>query len=158
MAAISDNFDVKIRVVFPFLTKSLNTDDSSRINATGTFNFSPPPQVDTAQGTAVQSSPVKATPVQERARVLKGDLEDLLAGFNRIQEAMRSRAQHIVLKYDPELAENEALANAEVDLFGFASGAITYNMFNQVLDYQQKIDKYISHLSIENEGVLSAAS
>jgi len=156
MAAISENFDVRIRVVFPFLTKSLPKDDSERINATGTFNFDPPPQVDVAQGQAIGASPVKETSPKDRAKNLKDELVDLLAGFNRIQEAVRRRSQHITFKYDPELAENEALANAEADLFGTASGAITYDMFDKVMEYNEKIDKYISHLSIENEGVLNA--
>ena len=143
MATISEDFDVKIRVIFPFLTKSLPADDSERISATGTFNFDPPPQVDTAQGAAVNENRVKETPAADRVTSLKGELEDLLAGFDRIQEAMKKRSNHIILRYDPELTQNEALANAEADLFGVASGKITYQMYEQIVEYQEKINKYI---------------
>jgi hypothetical protein len=154
MAVIIENFDVKIRVVFPFLTKSLPKNDSSRINATGNFNFSPPPQVDTAQGLVLEESPVKGQNYTERVDNLKSGLDQLMIDFDKIQDIMRKRSQHLILTYDPELTENEALANAEIDLFGSASGRITYQMFEQVLAYQEKINKYISHLSVENGGTV----
>ncbi len=159
MATVSENFDVRIKVVFPFLTKSLPKDDSERINATGTFNFEPPPQVDTAQGVVVEASPVRDVNRNDRVETLRNDLQSLLEDFNRIQEVMKRKAEHIVLAYDPELAQNEALTNAEAEIFGadefgVPSGRITYEMYEQVVEYHEKINKYISHLSIENEGAL----
>jgi len=158
MAAVSESFDVRIRVIYPRLTKSLPEDDSKRINATGNFNFEPPPQVDTAQGLAAESSPIKEKSTEERVDNLKKGLDGLLIDFDRIQDMMRKRAGHIVLEYDPELTQNEALANAEAELFGGASGQITYSMFEQTLALQEKVNKYISHMSIENDGVLNGAA
>ena len=158
MAAVTENFDVKIRVIFPFLTKSLPTDDSTRINATGNFNFEPPPQVDTAQGAVVSQSSVKEISKPERVQNLKTGLDELMDDFDLIQKVMRKRAGHIALNYDPELTKNEALASAEMDLFGASSGRITYAMFEEVLAYHEKINKYISHMSIENGGPLDAVS
>lgn len=155
MAAVTDNFDVKIRVVFPYLTRSLPKNDNDRINATGNFNFNPPPQVDTAQGLILDPNPVKELSNESRIENLKTGLDNLLDDFDKIQEAMRKKASHLVLVYDPELTENEPLANAEKELFGSASGRITYKMFEEVLAFQEKINKYISHLSIENRGTLS---
>lgn len=154
MAAVSENFDVKIRVVFPFLTRSLPKNDNDKINATGNFNFTPPPQVNTAQGLAVSENLVKAPSYSDRISNLKNGLSGLMNDFDKIQDVIRKRCKHIVLVYDPELTENEALANAEIDLFGVASGRITYEMFEQVLSYQEKINKYISHLSVENGGAV----
>lgn len=158
MAAITESFDVRIRVVYPLLTKSLPKDDSKRINATGNFNFEPPPQVDTTQGLAAKSSPVKSIGVEERVDNLKNGLDALLVDFDRIQDMMRKRAGHITLEYDSELTQNEALANAEAELFGGASGQITYSMFEEALALQEKVDKYISHMSVENDGVLNGAA
>ena len=158
MAAITEDFDIKIRVVFPYLTKSLPKDDSDTITATGNFNFEPPPQVETPIGATTTSSPIKGINPSARADTLKSNLNSLAADFDNIQEAFRKRAKHIALKYDPELAQNESLANAEISIFGFASGEITYEMFDLVIDYENKIDKYISHMSIENEGVLSGVA
>lgn len=154
MAAVSEKFDVKIRVVFPYLTKSLPKNDNERINATGNFNFNPPPQVDTAQGSILGSSPIREINNEERVSNLKDGLDNLLGEFDKILEVIKKRASHFTLVYDPELTENEALANAETDLFGLASGKITYAMFEQVLAFEEKINKYISHLSIENGGTV----
>lgn len=158
MATVSDNFDVKIRVIFPFLTRSLPVDDNTRINATGNFNFEPPPQVDTAQGLIVSESPVKEKTRKEKADDVKKDLCDLLLEFDKIQDVIKRRSKHITLKYDPELTKNEALADAEIEIFGQASGRITYDMYEQVLAYQEKINKYISHISIENGGQLDSVA
>lgn len=158
MAAVTETFDIKIRVVFPFLTKSLPTDDSARINATGNFNFEPPPQVDTAQGAVVSQSSVKEISKPERVQNLKTGLNDLMADFDLIQKVMKKRAGHIALNYDPELTKNEALASAEMDLFGASTGRITYAKFEEVLAYHEKINKYIAHMSIENGGPLDAVS
>lgn len=157
MPAISETFDVKIRVVFPFLTKSLSDDDSSAINATGNFNFNPPPQVSTVSSQISENIVKEQTTKQRKERVREG-LTGLLDDFDKIFRAMRERAQHIVLTYDPELAQNEALADAEEKIFGAASGRITYDMFEQVLEFQSKVDKYISHSSIENGGTIDSVA
>jgi O-acetylhomoserine/O-acetylserine sulfhydrylase-like pyridoxal-dependent enzyme len=158
MAAVTDDFDVKIKVVFPYLTKSLPTDDNERINATGNFNFDSRPQVDTAQGTIVSESPEAAISTAERVDNLKTGLQELLDDFDRIQAAMKEKAKHITLVYDPELTKNEALASAEAEIFGGAGGVITYEMFEQVLAYHEKLNKYISHLSVENGGTLDSVA
>jgi len=154
MAAVTTDFDVKIRVVFPFLTKSLPQDDNERINATGNFNFEPPPQVDTALGHAVSESPVQETNKKERREELKTGLTGLLDRFDKIQDAMRKRSKHITMEYDPEVTENESLTNAEIEIFGSASGSITYEKFEEVLAFHEKIYKYIAHLSVENKGTV----
>ena len=158
MAAITESFDVKIRVIFPFLTKSLPEDDNDRINATGNFNFEPPPQVDTAQGSVITNSPQAETSKTERIQNLKDGLSGLMDDFDRIQDSMRKKAKHITLRYDPEITQNESLANAEEALFGSASGAITYEMFEEVLAYNEQINKYISHMSIENGGTVESVA
>lgn len=154
MATVTDDFDVKIRVVFPFLTKSLPKDDNQRINATGNFNFEPPPQVDTATGSTVGTSPIQETNKEERKEELRTGLINLLERFDKIQSAMEKRSKHITMEYDPEITENEVLANAEIEIFGSASGSITYKKFEEVLAFHEKINKYIAHLSIENKGTV----
>jgi hypothetical protein len=158
VAAVSENFDFKIKVVFPLLTKSLTDDDSSRITATGNFNFEPPPQVDTAQGQSVGESPVTQKEPNERVETLKSEFKDILGDLDLIEDAMKKRSGHITFKYDPELAENEVMANAEEALFGIATGSITFDQFLEVIKYQRKINKYISHTSIENEGLFTGAA
>lgn len=158
MAAETEDFDVKIRIIFPSLTKSLPQKDSERINATGTFNFEPQPQVDTTQGIAATEDFVQETNNKERVATLKNNFDEMIAELDRIGAAFEKRAKHITLEYDPELAENEALANAEMDIFGSVSGKITYEMFKQTVDFENKINKFISHQAIENEGVFGSVA
>ena len=158
MTIISEDFDVRVKVIFPFLTKSLSDSDSERINATGTFSFDPQPQVDTTESVQATTQEVKEANPTDRIENLTEDLCTLENRFERIEQTFAKRASHIVLEYDPELSENESLANEEHDIFGVASGKITYNMFREVLKYQEKINKFISHKSIENAGALSGAA
>jgi hypothetical protein len=150
----SKNFDFKIDIVFPFLTKDLKDKDSDKINATGNFTFVSRPQVDTAVGPITSLNFEKISDKNDTVKRLKNGFASILGDIERIEKAMEAKARHITLKYDPELSENEALAEAEESIFGLASGNITYGMYKEVLDFENKIDKYISHQSIENGGVL----
>ena len=155
---ISDSFDVKIRVVFPRITKSLPDKDSEQISAIGAFTFSPPPTVDTTTSAAATSSLSQQVAEDDDVEKLKNDFNDLLADIERIEKVFAKRTGHIKLEYDPERVENDALATAEENIFGGASGVITYDMYKKVIDFQQKINKFISHQSIENEGMLSGVA
>jgi len=158
MAAENRSFDVRINIIFPLLTKSLNDKDVDRIKATGAFNFESRPQVDTAIGELASLSFEKTTGTKERVENLKKEFNNMLGDFARLEKAMEKKASHIVLKYDPEVAENETLTDAEETLFGVATGEITYQMYKKVLDYEHKVNKYISHQSVENQGAFSAVT
>ena len=154
----SKTFDFKISVIFPFVTKDLKDKDSTRINATGAFNFRSRPQVDTAVGPIISSDHKRIPTNAEEVTTLKKNFDTMLADISRIEVAMERKAKHITLTYDPELSENEALTDTEESIFGVASGRVTFPMYKQVLEFENRIDKYISHQSIENKGVLSAGS
>ena len=155
MAAVDFNADFQIKVVFPFLTKGLKNDDRSRIEATGTFSFTPRPQVDTSTSATNQVTLKQGQTDKERAAKVSDKLGDLLDEMGKIKKVFRKRSQNIILEYDPILTENEALADAEETLFGFASGTITYEMFEQILEFEAKVNKWLSHRSIANGGRLS---
>jgi len=155
MAQITQNFDVKIRVVHPFLTKSLSDSDTTRIAATGTFTFTPQPQVDTAQASLASEGFEQDDALQDKVEKVKGDLLKAIDDISRIEEAIRKKAGHITYNYDPELAENESIANAEEDIFGVASGRITYDMYVATLKFEEKINKFIAHMSMESDGEFS---
>jgi hypothetical protein len=157
MAQISFNADVKIKVVFPYVTKSLKTGDKSRVEATGAFTYTPKPQIDTARRNITESNFQEATSNKDRAERLKAGLSDLLSEIAKIKAVMAKRAKNIFFQYDPMLTSNEAYADAEETLFGFASGTITFDMYQAVLDFEEKIDKWIAHKSIANGGNLGGA-
>jgi hypothetical protein len=158
MPAISFNADLKIRVVFPTLTKSLPTSDRNKLGQTGTFKYEPRPQVETAQASNTETNFTASTPQKDRFNKLGEDLDDLIAEAERIEKVYRERSQGIVFEYDPANAQNEALATAEREIFGSASGRITYTMFEQILNLEEKINKWISHQSIINDGQLNGVA
>lgn len=158
MAYIEKTVDVLIKVVHPFLTKSLSSKDSSRLKATGTFNYVGQEQVDIGQSSLSSDNFSQDKTAQDKAEEIQDGLKKAINDINRIQEAIAKKANHIVFRYDPELAENEAIAQAEEDIFGFASGVITYEKYVAILEFEEKINKFISHMSIENEGNFSVSA
>lgn len=158
MATISQNYDVRIKVIFPLLTKSISNKDVSRINATGSFSYQPQKQVDVIPQAVLDVNIIPEQNKDAETEKIKEDFGIILRDLKAIEEAFRKRSKHIILKYDAETTENEALANAEAALFGNASGEITYDMYAKTLAYEQKINKYISHQSIENKGVFGGAA
>lgn len=152
------NFDVRIQIVHPLLTKSLNKQDKSTLKATGSFKFDPRPQVDVATSSLLQENFVPAEEPSDRVENLKTDLSSIFSDLEKIEEAIKKRAGHITLEYDPEVAENESLANAEEVIYGNASGSITYERYKSTIDFMSRVDKFISHQNVENRGVLSGAA
>ena len=148
-------FKVKIRVVFPYRTRTLPEKDNERINAVGGFNYQPPPTVESASAELLNGSSFEPRTQKEKVQELKDGLRSLADRFEKLLNLARKRSKHISLEYDPELTANESLASAEMDIFGSSSGVITYDMFEKTILFKEKINKYISHLSIENEGRLS---
>jgi hypothetical protein len=157
MAQVTFNADMRIRVVFPTVTKSLRIDDRKTLTASGTFAYTPKPQVDSAQSSLSEKDVTGTTSTTDRTANLIGDLDDLLKEIAKIKKAMRKKAKRVVFEYDPLVTANEAYADAEETLFGAASGTITYDMFESILDFEAKVDAWISHQSIANGGNLSGA-
>lgn len=158
MAQINFNADFKIKVVYPYLTRSLTKDDKTRIGATGSFRYTPKPQVDSAQSANTTANYKEPASTKERAAKLQDGLLDLLKQIEQISQSMSKRAKGVVFKYDPALAENEEYTDAEETLFGFASGVITFDMYKQILDFEEKIDRWIGHQSIENNGKINGVA
>jgi len=158
MAQVTNNFDVKIRIVHPLLTKPLPSTDRNRIQATGSFTFEPPPQVDVGQGPVSSLDLRQDEALEDKIQSVRNGLEKAIDDIDRLEELLRKRSGHITFRYDAELADNEDIALAEEDIFGFASGAITYDMYMGVLKFEEKINKFISHMSMENEGAFRVSA
>lgn len=153
MARISVSADVQISVIFPFLTKSLSSSQRDRVLATGSFPYIPKPQVATAQASSVREIIDEQPTTEDRIKNLKTDFDEMLARLKKIKDATRRRAKNIVFEYDPTLTENESYSDAEETLFGFASGTITFAMYESMLEFEKKIDRWIGHKAISQEGL-----
>jgi hypothetical protein len=82
----------------------------------------------------------------------------MMIDLDKIQKAIRKRAKNIVFEYDPNLTKNEGYANAEESLFGYASGTITYDMYEQILELEKKLDGWVRHASVANGGALNVGA
>lgn len=156
MAAISFNADIKIRVVLPLVTKQLNSSQRERVGASGAFPYQPRPQIDTARSFA--ESEERTIDNTERSEALKKRFDNMMIDLDKIQKAIRKRARNIVFEYDPNLTKNESYADAEETLFGYASGTITYDMYEQILELEKKLDAWIRHASVANGGTLNVGA
>jgi hypothetical protein len=145
MARISFFTDVQIQVIFPFFTKSLSSTQRERVIATGSFPYIPKPQVESVQATSTSVNLPRELSVDERIANLKNDFNEMLERLRKIKKATERRTKNIVFEYDPLLTENEAYTDAEETLFGFASGTITYAMYESILDFEKKVDRWIGY-------------
>lgn len=156
MASINFNADMKIKVVYPQLTKKMSGSDKSQLGQTGTFKYEPRPQVETAQASNTEVNFSPSTPQKERFNKLGVDLDDLISQAEKIEAAFRKRAADVVVEYDALDIANESISDAEATIFGVASGKITYAMYESMLEFEDKINKWISHQSIINDGKLNS--
>jgi len=156
MALISFNADMKIKVVYPQLTKQMSGSDKNYLGQTGTFKYEPRPQVETAQANNTEVNFSPSTSEKDRFNKLGENLDDLIAQAEKVEAAYRKRAEGVVVEYDVTDANNESIVDAENTLFGGASGKITYAMYERILDFEDKINKWISHQSIINDGKLNS--
>ena len=155
MALINFNADVRIKVVFPYVTKSLKDTDRSRVTATGSFTYEPRPQVESAHSVFEDTASTVPLTVKQRSINLQSTLGDLLAEIAKIKKFMAKKAKNIIFQYDPVETRNESYADAEETLFGVASGVIDYGKFEKILELEEKIDRWIAHQSIANGGTLN---
>lgn len=145
MARISFFTDVEIHVIFPFFTKSLSSTQRERVITTGSFPYVPKPQVESVEATSTSLNLPRELSIDERVANLKSNFDEMLERLRKIKKATQRRAKNVVFEYDPLLTSNEAYADAEETLFGFASGTITYAMYESILDFEKKVDKWIGY-------------
>lgn len=148
---IEIDFDFKIVVTSPFLTKSLSRSVRERLTASGEFTFTEPKQVEVRLSAAEPASQLEGPDVTDS---LKIQLDETLGKMDNLASIIDSRCKHIIVTYDPNKKSDEAIAEACLKIFGEATGQITYKMYVEVIKYLQKLDKFLAHKSVENEGVI----
>lgn len=158
MALVTKEFDVKIRVILPRLTKGISAQDKERIEARTLFKYEP--QSPVQQPVAAQSSKddgqeISLTELREQALQ---EMRDLSKDFKKMRDAAGKRLASIEFRYDPEAIENESYRDAEEGLFGIATGVIGYDKYLKAQEYSQKIDEEIRRRLVANGGTLDAVA
>ena len=144
--------------LFPQLTKSLAGASREQITDTGAVTYQPRPQIETAKNSANLNDFTESPLQSEKVEELGKNLDELIEEATRLQKAFRKRAKNIVLEYNPDLLQNEGLAEAELNLFGTKNGEITYDMYEQILDLEEKIGRWLTHQSIINGGTIDGVA
>lgn len=158
MALVTKEFDVKIRVVLPRLTKGISTQDKERIEAKTLFKYEPQSPVQqpmAAQSSSQDESEISLTELREQALE---EMRDLSKDFKKMRDAAGKRLASVEFKYDVDAVENESYRDAEEGLFGIATGVIGYDKYLKVQEYSKKIDEEIRRRLIANGGTLDAVA
>ena len=149
--------DVKIRVVYPQISKNIPSKDKDQITATKTLKYEKRPVLATASSSLLSSSPtVEVSPIEEQVAQIKKEYQDLSSEINRFLEETDKELSGLFLQYDLEDEKNDMLAMSEEDLFGVASGTITYEMFLKVQEFYSIAKKELAD-RVEFSGELNAA-
>ena len=147
-------YDVCIKVTSPAMTHSLMATDTYTLYDQGIFTYTAPIDVEYEKtGNIIIKESVSATS-KERIAIVSTQITDMLQEIGKILGVFANRAGNITLTYDTQSLANEALASAEETIFGTKTGKITYSMYEKVLYLEGKIDKWLSHSSMVNQGAV----
>jgi hypothetical protein len=157
MASVTLSYDVKIVVVRPFITKNLSDTDLSRINKTTTLKYETlttnAPQAIGSGFSVIDDEEVLSALDQSIA-----ELDEIHDEFDDLAKRAEEALKNIVYTYDITLPENELTAQAERDLFGSATGVITFEKYKKLMELEDIINVEIQERMINNGGKLDVAS
>lgn len=157
MAAVTLSYDVKIVVVRPFITKNLSDTDLSRINQTTTLKYetliTTNPQALSSGVISINDEEILSALDQSIA-----ELDEIYQEFDDLGKKAEEALKSIVYTYDVTLPENELTAQAERDIFGSATGIITFEKYKKLIELEDIINREIQERMINNGGKLDVAS
>lgn len=148
MQKIQKNFDTKITVIFPTISRTIPLKDSNKIRETNFVKYEPQKAVTQV---AVSSAVIEESPSNWMTDAIK-DMSELESDFARIEDVADKQLRDKIFKYDIKDPRNDALLEAEMEIFGQVTGVITYDMFKEVLLLKDVVQEMISNHTIENGG------
>lgn len=155
MPAVETDFDFKISIIQPELTRGLPSSSKDRINLSGEFIYTPPAQINPTF--SAQTTELKPEDVEDTIESLNGDLKEQREQIDRLLAIIDQRCSHLIATYNPNLKKDEAIAEACEKIFGVADGRITYKMYAATIEKLQKLELFMGHRSIQNQGLLDGA-
>ncbi len=152
--AITINFDFKVNVVQPFLTRGLQSSSKQHINLTGEFKFTKPKPIETQNGVFLEVEPVRDLTSQEKVEQLKARLGSAFEQLDIFAKIIDKRCKDIIVSYDPSKKSEEGISGSCEKIYGSASGKITYPMYAKAIEMLHKLDQFLAHRTVQNEGAL----
>jgi len=139
---VTKNFDVKISVVHPYLTRNISEKDSERISRNTLFKYEPQKAIETPQLASQSVADEEESSADVAAKLIQR-FKDIYDGFDTLREKAANRLSDIVYEYDVTVLENEAIAVAEESIFGAATGTITFKKYKQAIELSELIEEEI---------------
>jgi hypothetical protein len=151
MALISKTFDAKINVIFPHISRSIPSKDSDRIRATNFFRYESQKTVQTQGGSVAAIEEVELTN-SSRLDIIDSELKELKKDFKKIEEHADKAFEGLVYTYNVQDESNEHIENAERNIFGDATGLITFSKYKQAKELLEAVDEIIRERMVRDGG------
>lgn len=154
---ISKRFDVKINTIRLKRNKDLSEKDSNRIERKKDFIFTPQktiteiPQFSRKDSIELQSNSDSLTDIIS-------ELNEIQSNFQRLEEMNDRGISNFLYQYNTLDPQKELIKNAEEEIFGTASGAISYSKYKELLALSNIIDELLIERTIQNGGLINAVA
>jgi hypothetical protein len=152
---ISLTFDVQLKIIRPALTKGLDPFANKGLSPIPEFKFTKPKQVEVETG--VFLSQEEHSVVAPLIDAVKSRLSETLKNLDLVIQTIDQRCQGISVVYDINKKSDEAIASSCEKIYGSATGTITYSMYTKAVETLHKLDRFLAHKTILNEGTLDGA-
>lgn len=156
MASITKSFDVKIKIIRPFITKNLSEDDLSKIKQNTALKYES--LKTTSPEGSLQNEELSSEEVVDYLAQSAKELDELYQGFDDLARKAEEDLKSIVYTYDITDPANELIADAEIALFGSATGIITLAKYKKVMAYEEIVNREIQEKMVENGGMLDGVA
>lgn len=145
---IKKNFDVKISVVFPYLTKNISEKDSERISRNTLFKYEAQRAIPTPQ---LAAEPVTTQEEEEDspATKLAKRFKKIYDDFDALKRQAEKNLEGVVYLYDVTSLNYEDIATADESIFGWASGEITFTKYKQAMEMKEMIEEEMQRREIQ---------
>ena len=149
--------DVLIRVDRPLISKNISSRDREKISASNLLKYEKQESVSAALESVEQEAvePRKITP-REYAEEIKKDAQALSDEIQSFIDSSDKALADAYIEYDTNDEKNSMLVTAEEDLFGAATGLITYQMYLKAQEFFSAAKNNLQERS-ELSGGLNAA-
>lgn len=153
---ITKSFDVKISVIFPYLTKNISEKDSERISRNTLFKYEPQKTISTPQFAAESSTPVQDEEDSPATKLVKR-FKKIYDDFDAVKRQAEKNLEGIVYLYDVTSLNDEDISTADESVFGVASGEITFEKYKKAIELKEMIEEEMQRREIE-KGVINNGS
>lgn len=147
---ITKSFDVKISIVYPYLTKNISAKDSERISRSTLFKYETQKNISSPQLSSEATVTAEVTNKTETETLVKR-MKKVYDNFDQMRILAEKELNKVLYSYDTNAIEDEAITDAAEELFGFADGSVTFTNYKSALELEKIIQEEISRRAMIQE-------